>query len=86
MPVCSSDGSRGEPPCAAAIATAGASSNRKGKPNHFPPGAGKWNKIEHRLFSFISQNWRGKPRISHEVIINLIAATTTTTGLAEAWL
>jgi Rhodopirellula transposase DDE domain len=48
---------------------------------HFPPGASKWNKIEHRLFSFISTNWRGKPLISHEVILNLIAATTTTTGL-----
>lgn len=49
---------------------------------HFPPGTSKWNKIEHRLFSFISQNWRGKPLISHEVIIHLIAGTTTTTGLA----
>jgi hypothetical protein len=49
---------------------------------HFPPGTSKWNKIEHRLFSFISQNWRGKPLISHEVIINLIAATTTAAGLA----
>lgn len=49
---------------------------------HFPPGTSKWNKIEHRLFSFISQNWRGKPLISHEVIIQLIAATTTTTGLS----
>jgi transposase len=49
---------------------------------HFPPGTSKWNKIEHRLFSFISQNWRGKPLISHEVIINLIATTTTATGLA----
>ena len=49
---------------------------------HFPPGTSKWNKIEHRLFSFISQNWRGKPLISHEVIINLIAGTTTATGLA----
>jgi len=48
---------------------------------HFPPGTSKWNKIEHRLFSFISQNWRGKPLISHEVIINLIAATSTRTGL-----
>jgi hypothetical protein len=48
---------------------------------HFPPGTSKWNKIERRLFSFISTNWRGKPLISHEVIINLIAATTTTTGL-----
>jgi hypothetical protein len=49
---------------------------------HFPPGTSKWNKIEHRLFSFISQNWRGKPLISYEVIINLIAATTSKTGLA----
>ena len=48
---------------------------------HFPPGTSKWNKIEHRLFSFISQNWRGKPLISFEVIVNLIAATTTSTGL-----
>jgi hypothetical protein len=48
---------------------------------HFPPGTSKWNKVEHRLFSFISQNWRGKPLISYAVILNLIAATTTTTGL-----
>jgi hypothetical protein len=48
---------------------------------HFPPGTSKWNKIEHRLFSFISQNWRGKPLISLEVIINLIAATSTRTSL-----
>ena len=48
---------------------------------HLPPGTSKWNKIEHRLFSFISLNWRGKPLISHEVIVNLIAATTTRTGL-----
>jgi len=48
---------------------------------HFPPGTSKWNKIEHRLFSFITHNWRGKPLISHEVIINLIAATTTQSGL-----
>ena len=48
---------------------------------HLPPGTSKWNKIEHRLFSFISQNWRGKPLVSLEVIINLIAATTTRTGL-----
>ncbi len=48
---------------------------------HFPPGTSKWNKIEHRLFSFITQNWRGKPLVSHEVIINLIAATKTRTGL-----
>ncbi|MFB3095795.1 MAG: ISAzo13 family transposase [Candidatus Acidiferrales bacterium] len=49
---------------------------------HFPPGTSKWNKIEHRLFSFIRQNWRGRPLLSHEVIVNLIAATTTKTGLA----
>ena len=48
---------------------------------HFPPGTSKWNKIEHRLFSVISTNWRGQPLISHEVIINLIAGATTTTGL-----
>ena len=48
---------------------------------HFPPGTSKWNKIEHRLFCFITQNWRGKPLISHEAIINLIASTTTQTGL-----
>ena len=48
---------------------------------HLPPGTSKWNKIEHRLFSFISQNWRGKPLVSHEVVVNLIAATTTQTGL-----
>ena len=48
---------------------------------HLPPGTSKWNKIEHRLFSFIAQNWRGKPLISHQVIVNLIANTTTKTGL-----
>jgi hypothetical protein len=48
---------------------------------HFPPGTSKWNKIEHRLFSFISQNWRGKPLISYQVIVELIGATTTTKGL-----
>jgi transposase len=48
---------------------------------HFPPGTSKWNTIEHRLFSFISQNWRGQPLVSHAVIVNLIAATTTPTGL-----
>ncbi|MGC8604143.1 MAG: ISAzo13-like element transposase-related protein, partial [Desulfomonilaceae bacterium] len=48
---------------------------------HLPPGTSKWNKIEHRLFSFISKNWRGKPLISHEVIVSLIAQTTTKTGL-----
>jgi hypothetical protein len=41
----------------------------------------QWNKIEHRLFSAITQNWRGKPLISHEVVVNLIGATTTSTGL-----
>lgn len=49
--------------------------------SHFPPGTSKWNKIEHKLFSFISMNWRGKPLVSHEVIVNLIAATTTRKGL-----
>jgi Rhodopirellula transposase DDE domain len=49
---------------------------------HFPPGTSKWNKIEHRLFSAITMNWRGRPLTSHQVIVNLIAATTTTTGLA----
>ena len=49
--------------------------------HHLPPGTSKWNKIEHRLFSFITQNWRGKPLISHQVIVNLIAATTTKKGL-----
>jgi len=48
---------------------------------HFPPGTSKWNKIEHRMFSFISMNWRGKPLESLEVIINLIGSTTTTQGL-----
>ena len=48
---------------------------------HFPPGTSKWNKIEHLLFSFISKNWRGQPLVSYAVIINLIAATTTSSGL-----
>ncbi len=48
---------------------------------HFPPGTSKWNKIEHRLFSHISMNWRGRPLESHETIVELIAATTTRTGL-----
>ena len=48
---------------------------------HFPPGTSKWNKIEHRLFSFISINWRGKPLTSLETIVNLIGATTTKSGL-----
>lgn len=48
---------------------------------HFPPGTSKWNKIEHRLFSFITQNWRGRPLVSHQAIVSLIAATTTQSGL-----
>ena len=48
---------------------------------HLPPGTSKWNKIEHRLFSQITRNWRSRPLTSHETIINLIGATTTTTGL-----
>jgi hypothetical protein len=48
---------------------------------HLPPGTSKWNKIEHRLFSFITQNWRGRPLVSYQTIVQLIAATTTTTGL-----
>jgi hypothetical protein len=49
---------------------------------HLPPGTSKWNKIEHRLFSHISMNWRGRPLTSHDVIVNTIAATTTSTGLS----
>jgi hypothetical protein len=48
---------------------------------HLPPGTSKWNKIEHRLFSFITQNWRGKPLVSYQTIVQLISATTTRTGL-----
>ena len=48
---------------------------------HLPPGTSKWNKIEHRLFSFITKNWRGKPLATHQVIVNLISATTTKKGL-----
>jgi Rhodopirellula transposase DDE domain len=48
---------------------------------HFPPGTSKWNKIEHRMFSHITENWRGRPLISHEVVVNLIGNTTTNTGL-----
>jgi hypothetical protein len=48
---------------------------------HFPPGTSKWNKIEHRLFSFITSNWRGRPLISHQAIVNLIASTRTRAGL-----
>ncbi len=49
--------------------------------SHFPPGTSKWNKIEHRLFSYITQNWRDRPLVSHEVIISLIANTATQHGL-----
>ena len=58
--------------------------NRLGMPIHvchFPPGTSKWNKIEHRMFCHITQNWRGRPLVSHDVIINLIANTTTAEGL-----
>jgi hypothetical protein len=48
---------------------------------HFPPGTSKWNKIEHRLFSFISQNWRGYPLLTYETVVNLISSTRTNTGL-----
>ncbi|MEV0537530.1 ISAzo13 family transposase [Kitasatospora sp. NPDC050463] len=48
---------------------------------HFPPGTSKWNKIEHRLFSHITMNWRGRPLTSHEIVLNTVAATTTTAGL-----
>jgi hypothetical protein len=48
---------------------------------HLPPGTSQWNKIEHRLFAYITQNWRGKPLVSHQVILQLIAATTTNSGL-----
>ena len=51
------------------------------KVSHFPPGTSKWNKIEHRLFCFITKNWRGRPLTTYEVIVNLIASTTTKTGL-----
>ncbi|MHB8436377.1 MAG: ISAzo13 family transposase, partial [Acidimicrobiales bacterium] len=48
---------------------------------HFPPGTSKWNKVEHRLWSHVSMNWKGHPLTSHEVIVDLIAATTTRTSL-----
>lgn len=51
---------------------------------HLPPGTSKWNRIEHRLFAFITQNWRGKPLLTHQVVIQLITGTTTTTGLTVA--
>jgi len=49
--------------------------------SHFPPGTSKWNKIEHRMFCHISQNWRGRPLLTHDVVVDLIANTTTRTGL-----
>ena len=48
---------------------------------HYPPGTSKWNKIEHRMFSFISLNWKGRPLVSYETVVNLIGATRTKTGL-----
>ena len=51
---------------------------------HLPPGTSKWNRIEHRLFAFITQNWRGKPLLTHQVVVQLIAGTSTTTGLTVA--
>jgi hypothetical protein len=48
---------------------------------HFPPGTSKWNQIDHRLFSFITMNWRGRPLIGHEVVVNLIASTASRKGL-----
>ena len=51
------------------------------KVRHFPPGTSKWNKIEHRLFAYITRNWRGQPLITHAAIVNLIAATKTSAGL-----
>ena len=49
--------------------------------SHFPPGTSKWNKIEHRMFSWITKNWRGKPLVTLQVVVNLIAATKTSKGL-----
>lgn len=49
--------------------------------SHFPPGTSKWNKIEHRLFCFITKNWRGRPLVSYKTVVNLIASTSTKTGL-----
>ena len=48
---------------------------------HFPPGTSKWNKIEHRMFCHITENWRGRPLVSREVVVNLIGAVTTKGGL-----
>ena len=49
--------------------------------SHFPPGTSKWNKIEHRLFCHVTQNWRGRPLVSHDLIVKLIGSTTTQAGL-----
>ncbi|MBC7831219.1 MAG: ISAzo13 family transposase, partial [Hyphomicrobium sp.] len=49
--------------------------------SHFPPDTSKWNKIEHRLFCHVTQNWRGKPLVSHDLIVKLIGSTTTSAGL-----
>ena len=65
----------------AAVEAGIAEAGGRNRAAELPARTSKWNKIEHRLFSYISQNWRGKPLISHEVIVNLIAATTTRTGL-----
>lgn len=48
---------------------------------HYPPGTSKWNKIEHRMFSFISMNWKGEPLVSFETVVNMISATKTNQGL-----
>src|SRR5205807_3649167 len=48
---------------------------------HYPPGTSKWNKVEHRLFAQVTRNWRGRPLTSHQAVVELIGATTTTTGL-----
>ena len=50
---------------------------------HYPPGTSKWNRIEHRMFSFITMNWRGRPLTSYRTIVELISATTTETGLTD---
>lgn len=64
------------------LATLAAESGLEISVCHLPPGTSKWNKIEHRLFSQITRNWAGQPLTSHETILNLIGATTTTTGLS----
>ena len=50
---------------------------------HYPPGASKWNKIEHRMFSFISMNWKGEPLVRFETVVNMISATKTKKGLRD---